>query len=113
MIAFIDKCDKIWYRKDWAYYCHDCSLQDLIVICCECFDKSKHFGHEFETIYCDEGVWCDCGDQNSMKSDGFCSKHSVANIKRFDDNKRKNSLRSSSNSYSRTRLMSEQKSKGL
>ncbi|CAG2182982.1 unnamed protein product, partial [Oppiella nova] len=71
------RCEKLWKDNDWGFHCHDCSLNVLCIICGDCFEKSKHLGHEVETIVCESGVWCDCGNVSAMKSTGFCAKHTV------------------------------------
>ena len=102
MAVFVEnKCSKVC--TDWAFYCHHCSQQEFSVICSDCYDKSKHVGHDVETVVCETGVPCDCGNDLALKSDGFCAKHCVQMSKAFDRTKN----RSFKGSASMTRKLSE------
>ena len=57
----------------FVYRCLDCRVAPNTLICIDCFKLSSHFGHRiFRQVI--TGV-CDCGDDQSWKKEGNCSKH--------------------------------------
>ena len=74
-IKSISKPDLTICQKEmkYGYICLTCQKDPLGLICPECFDEKKHEGHKWE-ISTNKG-FCDCGDGNIIKKEGFCSKH--------------------------------------
>ena len=66
----LTSCQK---QMESGYKCVDCQNDSLCLICPDCFDMNKHIGHRWE-IFKGEG-FCDCGDVDILKKEGFCSKH--------------------------------------
>eukprot|EP01022_Parablepharisma_sp_SALTPOND_P012709 TRINITY_DN1643_c0_g1_i1.p1 TRINITY_DN1643_c0_g1~~TRINITY_DN1643_c0_g1_i1.p1 ORF type:complete len:1530 (-),score=223.10 TRINITY_DN1643_c0_g1_i1:18684-23273(-) len=67
-------CGRIIENYDLLWFCKTCGMTPNSGICQDCYTNSDHTGHEtfFRKGYI--GV-CDCGDPDSWKSSGFCSKH--------------------------------------
>jgi len=70
----IGVCGKIINNYDLLWFCKVCGMTPNSGICQECYSNSNHEGHNafFKKGYI--GV-CDCGDPDSWKPSGFCSKH--------------------------------------
>ncbi|CAM6049364.1 unnamed protein product [Sphagnum compactum] len=50
-------------------------------ICEICFHQGDHKFHDFIMYYSESGGYCDCGDRDAWKEDGFCKIHQVSNKK--------------------------------
>jgi len=68
-------CNKIIHRNGWE--CNDCQLYPYSLICTECFtrDMNKHKNHKNKIIRESYYSFCNCGDPNYIKKEGFCSIH--------------------------------------
>ncbi|KAK8806947.1 hypothetical protein WA158_003706 [Blastocystis sp. Blastoise] len=66
-----------------AVRCNTCGKYPTSIICIDCFDPSKHVGHNYyyEKISSDGN--CDCGDPVSFDPNGFCNRH--RNHKKVED----------------------------
>lgn len=71
-------CCKV-LNSERVYHCIDCQNDESSVICMDCFEPEKHVGHRY-FISTASGM-CDCGDENALKSSGFCSRHTGLNPK--------------------------------
>ena len=69
-------CNKAVKNGEGAYKCLDCEIDSLSLICCDCFNKhkDKHKGHRV-VFHPENYGYCDCGDPNTLKKEGFCSEH--------------------------------------
>jgi len=67
-------CGKVFSSGDYAYQCRTCQSDDTCIICVACFNDSEHVGHEVRMTFAHGGC-CDCGDLESWKLEGTCSKH--------------------------------------
>ncbi|XP_058960015.2 E3 ubiquitin-protein ligase ubr3 [Pocillopora verrucosa] len=68
-------CGLVWNRNFVAYRCRDCGISPCMSLCADCFHAGNHEGHDFNMFKSQAGGACDCGDEDVMKSDGFCSRH--------------------------------------
>ncbi|CDW91208.1 zinc finger family protein [Stylonychia lemnae] len=87
-------CSKVIEFGDTVWLCKDCCLHPTCIICQECFENSKHIGHQI-TMSRDTQGNCDCGDIQSWKKEGFCRDHQGYNeaiieklIKKIPENMR-------------------------
>ena len=69
-------CNKNIKVGEGGWKCLDCEMNGCLLICTECFVKAKekHKGHEIKFESSGTG-FCDCGDPNSIKEEGFCPDH--------------------------------------
>lgn len=67
-------CGRVWRCGETAYRCRTCELDSTSALCTECFDPSRHQGHDFCLTMADSGC-CDCGDSTAMREGGFCQRH--------------------------------------
>ena len=79
-------CGKEFKECDVGWYCKDCELDFNSIYCKDCFIKEKHIGHEVYFNPNRKG-FCDCGDNLTLKPEGFCDKHkgNYDNIKDLRD----------------------------
>jgi len=75
-------CSKSISKGDICFVCLECNTFShpniYAVVCVDCFDKSNHKGHRLLRILQEEddrAANCDCGDNQFLKSEGFCSDH--------------------------------------
>ena len=69
-------CNKNIKLGEGGWKCKDCETNTNSIICVQCFEKSKekHKGHK--VIFEPRGSgYCDCGDKNAIKEEGFCPDH--------------------------------------
>ena len=69
-------CNKAVKQGEGGYKCLDCEIDSLSLICCDCFNKNKekHKGHKV-VFHPENYGYCDCGDPNTIKKEGFCPDH--------------------------------------
>ena len=69
-------CNKNVKAGEGGWKCLDCEMNGCLLICTECFEKAKekHKGHKIRFESSSYG-FCDCGDPNSIKEEGFCPDH--------------------------------------
>eukprot|EP01041_Mallomonas_annulata_P004635 gene4635-9199_t len=48
---------------------------ETCVLCNDCYQLSRHDGHEVYFYHSQAGGCCDCGDPDAWDSNGFCTKH--------------------------------------
>ena len=69
-------CNKNVKSGEGGWKCKDCENSSNSLICVHCFEKAKekHKNHKilFEPR---ANGYCDCGDPNSIKEEGFCPEH--------------------------------------
>ena len=69
-------CNKNVKSGEGGWKCKDCENSSNSLICVQCFEKAKekHKNHKilFEPR---ANGYCDCGDPNSIKEEGFCPEH--------------------------------------
>eukprot|EP01114_Cavostelium_apophysatum_P014387 TRINITY_DN3722_c0_g1_i4.p1 TRINITY_DN3722_c0_g1~~TRINITY_DN3722_c0_g1_i4.p1 ORF type:complete len:1886 (+),score=640.18 TRINITY_DN3722_c0_g1_i4:152-5809(+) len=70
-------CGHVWQEGDAAYKCTSCEVEASCAVCEDCFHQGNHTGHSYKLIKVAGGV-CDCGDFQSWKPTGFCSRHKGA-----------------------------------
>lgn len=59
-----------------GFKCYDCEIKnDYQIFCKNCFLKANHENHATIFVSSNSG-FCDCGDIQIIKSQGFCSDHS-------------------------------------
>eukprot|EP00795_Rhopilema_esculentum_P014545 gene14545-5613_t len=68
-------CGLVWNEQFVAYRCRDCAISPCMSLCADCFVAGNHEGHDFNMFRSKAGGACDCGDENVMRKQGFCSKH--------------------------------------
>ena len=76
-------CGKEIKKGDGCWKCKDCELETCSIYCNDCFIKEKHLGHD---IYFNQSAFgfCDCGENLSLKPEGFCDKHKGSYINMED-----------------------------
>ena len=69
-------CNRHVAKGEGGWKCTDCELDTLMLICNDCFTKSKdvHKGHRIMFNPNSSG-YCDCGDPNVLVKEGFCPDH--------------------------------------
>ena len=69
-------CNKNVKPGEGGWKCKDCEISLNSLICVQCFEKSKekHKNHKVMFEPRTNG-YCDCGDPNSIKEEGFCPEH--------------------------------------
>lgn len=60
-------CNVTWKRGNWLYHCKQCGEDPNCALCVDCFDESRHVGHDF-AIGRASGGCCDCGDPTGTTS---------------------------------------------
>ncbi|KAE8304578.1 E3 ubiquitin-protein ligase [Giardia duodenalis] len=75
-------CGKV-LNSHLGFKCQYCTTDKSSVMCLECFDESKHVGHEYRCFF-STGL-CDCGSVVSTGKTGVCARH-------LGDNYSKNAL---------------------
>ena len=69
-------CNKHVAKGEGGWKCQDCELDTLILICNDCFNKSKEFHKGHRIIFNpNSSGYCDCGDPNVIIKEGFCPDH--------------------------------------
>lgn len=71
----ISRCSVKWDDSHTAYRCKTCGTTPSSCICIDCFERGNHIGHDFMIYSSTSGGCCDCGDDSSWKTEGFCSLH--------------------------------------
>ncbi|KAM3143179.1 hypothetical protein pb186bvf_004765 [Paramecium bursaria] len=73
----LKNCGQPLILNEYYIRCYDCGISDNHFYCQPCFDENQHLNHHIEMIRYDQGTgYCDCGDPNDIKPEGFCKKHS-------------------------------------
>ena len=69
-------CNKNVKSGEGGWKCKDCEISSNSLICVQCFEKSKG-KHKNHKVIFESGAYgyCDCGDPNSVKEEGFCPDH--------------------------------------
>ena len=69
-------CNKRIPNGEGGYKCLDCEIDSLSLICSDCYNKGKnnHKDHKIIFNQLSHG-YCDCGDFNCLKKEGFCPNH--------------------------------------
>lgn len=65
-------CGKV-LNSHLGFKCQYCTTDKSSVMCLECFDESKHVGHEYRCFF-STGL-CDCGSVVSTGKNGVCARH--------------------------------------
>lgn len=65
-------CGKV-LNSHLGFKCQYCTTDKSSVMCLECFDESKHVGHEYRCFF-STGL-CDCGSVVSTGKTGVCARH--------------------------------------
>lgn len=65
-------CGKV-LNNHLGFKCQHCTTDKSSVMCLECFDESKHIGHEYRCFF-STGL-CDCGSVVSTGKSGVCARH--------------------------------------
>ncbi len=82
-------CGNMISLEEISFRCLDCenisngaAISSLI--CSKCFDKSNHDGHRVVVVKLVENCtgYCDCGDSDVLKTQGFCPDHKRVEINR-------------------------------
>eukprot|EP00794_Sanderia_malayensis_P003219 gene3219-3696_t len=68
-------CGLVWNAHFVAYRCRDCAISPCMSLCADCFQNGNHEGHDFNMFRSQAGGACDCGDENVMRKQGFCTSH--------------------------------------
>ena len=68
-------CQYQFRKNDIVWICRSCQKDETCVLCNDCFQDSKHEGHEVYFYHSQSGGCCDCGDAGAWNPTGFCSKH--------------------------------------
>ena len=69
-------CNRHVAKGEGGWKCIDCELDTLILICNDCFNKSKEFHKGHRIIFNpNSSGYCDCGDPNVLIKEGFCPDH--------------------------------------
>ena len=69
-------CNRHVAKGEGGWKCKDCELDTLILICNDCFNKSKEFHKGHRIIFNpNSSGYCDCGDPNVLIKEGFCPDH--------------------------------------
>ena len=69
-------CNKNIKSGEGGWKCKDCEITSNSIICVQCFEKSKGKHKNHKVIFESGGLgYCDCGDPNSVKEEGFCPDH--------------------------------------
>ena len=64
-------CNKHVAKGEGGWKCQDCELDTLILICNDCFNKSKEFHKGHRIIFNpNSSGYCDCGDPNVIIKEG-------------------------------------------
>lgn len=67
-------------RYEKAVKCHTCSKDRCSILCMDCFDESRHRGHNYQVI--DGTGMCDCGFAQTIDPAGFCAVHCGNHVRR-------------------------------
>jgi len=86
-------CGKVLSAKTGvAFRCLDCEPPDngsglTSIMCAECFEKSNHEGHRVyvEKLTKANTAFCDCGDSETLKPEGFCPEHTSNQVERGEE----------------------------
>ena len=69
-------CNKFINKEEIKYKCFDCEINSNSLICSDCFKIDIHKGHKIKCIKNKNYYsFCNCGDSNMIKKEGFCIKH--------------------------------------
>ena len=69
-------CNKNVKQGEGGWKCKDCEISMNSLICVQCFEKSKERHKNHKIIFEPRANgYCDCGDPNSIKEEGFCPEH--------------------------------------
>lgn len=68
-------CQYQFRKNDIVWICRSCQKDETCVLCNDCFQDSKHEGHEVYFYHSQSGGCCDCGDGGAWNPSGFCTKH--------------------------------------
>eukprot|EP01063_Lacrimia_lanifica_P001754 TRINITY_DN10909_c0_g1_i1.p1 TRINITY_DN10909_c0_g1~~TRINITY_DN10909_c0_g1_i1.p1 ORF type:complete len:1784 (+),score=486.25 TRINITY_DN10909_c0_g1_i1:130-5352(+) len=67
-------CGKVLKEGDPVVTCETCGEDSTCIVCMDCWDPSKHVGHDYR-ISASGGGTCDCGDATAWDPAGFCDHH--------------------------------------
>ncbi|KAM3141322.1 hypothetical protein pb186bvf_006440 [Paramecium bursaria] len=78
--------------KEIQIRCHDCGISEYNIFCQPCFDENLHQDHQIQLLRDEFSGFCDCGDPNSIRAEGFCKSHSLKSIQMQSTNEEKQLL---------------------
>ncbi|GAM17458.1 hypothetical protein SAMD00019534_006330 [Acytostelium subglobosum LB1] len=80
-------CGRQIKQGESTYKCKQCQKSEHSILCINCFDQSKHVGHDGVTVVAAvaDGGCCDCGDPDLWDTDGFCNVHNASFINQDND----------------------------
>ena len=88
-------CGNMISLEEISFRCLDCEMISngaaiSSLICSKCFDKSNHDGHRVVVVKLVENCtgYCDCGDSDVLKTEGFCPDHKRVEINRVTELKK-------------------------
>ncbi|KAM3145892.1 E3 ubiquitin-protein ligase ubr3 [Paramecium bursaria] len=74
-------CGQQLFPNIYYIRCHDCGISQDHLFCQPCFDETLHKNHYLQLLrYEQVQGFCDCGDPNLIKEQGFCKSHSKQTI---------------------------------
>lgn len=73
----LSTCRTIFHGKgkEIFYRCKTCQTTPNSCLCIDCFKKGNHEGHEYFIQKTSGGGICDCGNESSIKQNGWCKRH--------------------------------------
>ncbi|KAM3133757.1 hypothetical protein pb186bvf_014166 [Paramecium bursaria] len=81
-------CGQQIIPNEYYIRCHDCGISQNHLFCQPCFDENLHQNHYLQLLRYDQGTgFCDCGDPNYIKAEGFCKAHSKKTISKKSSDK--------------------------
>ncbi|OAF64310.1 hypothetical protein A3Q56_07982, partial [Intoshia linei] len=69
------RCCNLIREKEIFFHCKTCSISPSVALCFNCFDINNHINHDYAICKLNTIGMCDCGDENSIKSEGTCCYH--------------------------------------
>ena len=69
-------CNKEIKLGEGGFTCEDCSLMTNVILCTECFNKTKDKHKNHNIIFKPEcNGFCDCGEPSAIIKESFCPDH--------------------------------------
>ena len=71
-------CNKFIDKREGRWKCFDCEIDSNSLICSNCFKKNMNIHKDHKKIFIQNNNdygFCNCGDLNMIKKEGFCPKH--------------------------------------
>lgn len=80
----LSKCKEVFFDGEKTFSCLDCRKSTdgyIYLLCGSCFINSSHRHHTYEIFNSSgEGGYCDCGREDSWKSEHVCDIHADSDI---------------------------------